>query len=111
VIPERWPAETEDLLMQLVTWECLDNQSVCPKLALRQLSLPALSVAYVNIENWDANIESRFAVAKMVKVEMMYRMGKLVGDWTYLRLEKKINLRYTPAKGEAISGFHDVNSA
>jgi hypothetical protein len=111
VVPERWPQETQDLLMQLVTWECLNNLLVDPKLILRQISLGDLSILHTNVTVGDTASIERFVVVKMIKVELLYRMGKLKGDWTYLRLGEKINLRYTMDEGDLVSQFHQVDSA
>jgi hypothetical protein len=99
----------QDLLADLVMWECLDKQEVNPKLILRTVSLPELSILAANIDTGEDYLE-KFVVVQMIKVELMYRKGLLKGDWTFLRCGQKINLRYAMAPNQMVSSFHDVET-
>lgn len=91
-------------------WECLEGEGD-PKLILRQVSLPELSVLVVNIDHGEGRLVptlDKFVVVQMIKVEMMYRKGLVDGDWTFLRLGNKINLRYSLIPHKLTETFHEI---
>jgi hypothetical protein len=107
--------EIESKLCDLVMWECMEATHVDPKFTLRTMELRDLSVLLKNVEEPDefgrrSPRIDEFVVIKMVKVEMMYRTGRLKGDWTFLRLGDRINLRYSMISNEVVNNFHQLES-
>ena len=71
----------EVLMFRLIAWELLGREDFDPKALLRALSLADLDLLMKNIgERSDGYLSTQ-----MVKVEMMYRLGRLKEDWRICR--------------------------
>lgn len=85
----------EDVLMQLIAWEMFGRDDLDPKRLLRQLSLADLSLVQCNI-NESAREVKKFVSVQMVELELLYRRGFLVGDWTFERMDECVSLTFDP---------------
>lgn len=86
-------AAAEELLMQVVAWEMLGREDFDPKVLLRQVPLADLSVVEANIvEKIDGAKD--FITIQMVELEMLYRQGRLIGDWSYSRCQTSVRLSF-----------------
>jgi hypothetical protein len=85
----------QDVLTHLVAWECLGVTKFDPKILLRQIPLSDLSVISANIKKQGSALKE-FVCVSMVGLEVLYKTGMLVGDWSYVRNDKKVSLTYEP---------------
>jgi len=67
----------ETLMFRLIAWELLGRKDFDPKVLLRALPLADLDLLTKNINIRDEG----FLSTQMIKVEMMYRLGRLREDW------------------------------
>lgn len=87
----------ERLMFKLISWELLGREDFDPKALLRALPLADLDILVKNIgpEN------EGFLSTGMVKAEMLYRLGRIRGDWAVSRDGAQYTLE--PMK------FHSLN--
>jgi hypothetical protein len=96
----------QDVFSQLVAWECLGMPEVDPKILLRQVSLGDLSIVSSNIKSQGSALKE-FVCCSMVGLEILYRTGMLVGDWSFTRDGEKVRLSYEPMNFPR--GTYDIN--
>lgn len=87
--------EGQDLISRLIMWEMLGQEDVDPKVLLRQMSLADLSILAENLSDEDA-FAMGSASARLVLLEMHYRMGRLADDWDLQRDGKELTLVIKP---------------
>lgn len=85
-------AAAEDILMQLIAWEMWDAR-VDPKNLLRQVPLADLSIIQGNISRQEEGVK-KFASVQMVELELLYRNGLLIGDWSYRKDNTCVSLNF-----------------
>lgn len=84
-----------ELFTQLVEWEMLGRDDVCPKALLRGVSLADLSIASRGLD--ERGGLGQFVTAQMVEMELLYRTGK-IQDWDYKREDDNVTLSLRPLK-------------
>jgi hypothetical protein len=101
--------QAEELLARLVAWEMLGAEEQDPKVLLRQLSLSDLSLVQANIN--DCPETKEFVSVQMVELELLYRRGFLVEDWTYQREHECVRISFTALDTTTHEALRGVTSA
>jgi hypothetical protein len=101
--------QAEELLVQLVAWEMLGAEEIDPKRLLRQLSLTDLSLVQANIN--DRPETKEFVSAQMVEIEMLYRRGFLVEDWSYTRRHECVRIEFQTVASPRHPVLRDMTAA
>ena len=85
--------QVEEVVTKLVAWEVFDRSDFDPKILLRSIPLPDLSILVSNIQSEKSPEECQGAVISMIMLEHQYRLGHIV-DWTVEIEEGFCNIRY-----------------
>lgn len=101
--------QAEELLVQLVAWEMLGAEEIDPKELLRKLSLADLSQVQSNIN--DRPETKEFVSTQMVELEMLYRRGFLVEDWSYTRRHECVRIKFQTVASPSHPAVREVTAA
>lgn len=96
--------------MGLVMWECLGAAHVDPKSTLRRLTTRELSMLVAHLEAGLEDVE-KFAVVRMIRVEMLHRHGSLVGDWSFVRNGSDIKVHYSMSTNKVMQSHHQIETS
>ena len=86
---------SQELMMQLVAWECFGETEIDPKELLREVPLTDLQAVSRNIKDNGSHLQA-FACVSMVELELLFKSGLLQGDWIYTRSGDRVSITYEP---------------
>lgn len=81
------------MFSQLIAWEFFGRDDLNPHTILRALSLPDLCIVQTNVEKKVHN-PKQYVCVEMLNLEVRYRTGLLIGDWSFTRTGDSVNLKY-----------------
>ena len=85
----------EQLMVLLVAWEMLGRADLDPHAILRDVSTADLELVQTNI--CSAPETRSFVSCELIEIELMYRRGLLMGDWSIRRSDDEVKLDFVVA--------------